>query len=252
MGLTISIAPHPLLELGASSRGSRSRSRELATPIAIAQLLDAISARRSSSSDTVRTEVAQLLRHGGFKPAGRSKPASEYLVAAHAESRFPRINAAVDACNVASLYVGSADLPGRSRSRRRRPLPIARAADRHELRVQPVGPDDRCERPARACSTPKGRPARRSRTRSARRPTTARARRSSIVWGTTALAGPHARSDRVVPRARSDVIAGASHRGRRRRAHTASRSAAAPARACRRASRPRSPRARPSRARSVV
>jgi DNA/RNA-binding domain of Phe-tRNA-synthetase-like protein len=57
-------------------------------------------------SETIRQEVRQLLREGGFKPSGRSKPASEYLVAAHAESRFPRINAAVDACNVASLFSG--------------------------------------------------------------------------------------------------------------------------------------------------
>jgi DNA/RNA-binding domain of Phe-tRNA-synthetase-like protein len=57
-------------------------------------------------SDSERTAVRDLLRHGGFKPSGRSKPASEYLVAAHAENRFPRINAAVDACNYASLHWG--------------------------------------------------------------------------------------------------------------------------------------------------
>lgn len=54
----------------------------------------------------MRSEIRNLLREGGFKPSGRSKPASEYLVAAHAENRFPRINAAVDACNVASLFSG--------------------------------------------------------------------------------------------------------------------------------------------------
>ena len=43
--------------------------------------------------DTVRP-VRDLLRHGGFKPAGRSKPASEYLAAAFAEDRFPRISTA--------------------------------------------------------------------------------------------------------------------------------------------------------------
>jgi DNA/RNA-binding domain of Phe-tRNA-synthetase-like protein len=46
------------------------------------------------------------LRTGGFKPSGRSKPASEYLVGAVAEGRFPAINAGVDACNVASLHSG--------------------------------------------------------------------------------------------------------------------------------------------------
>ncbi|MGE0871811.1 MAG: phenylalanine--tRNA ligase beta subunit-related protein, partial [Kofleriaceae bacterium] len=50
--------------------------------------------------------MRDLLRHGGFKPAGRSKPASEYLSSAIAEGRFPQINAVVDACNVVSLHSG--------------------------------------------------------------------------------------------------------------------------------------------------
>jgi len=54
----------------------------------------------------VKTAVRDLLRHGGFKPSGRSKPASEYLVGAVAEGRFPTINAGVDACNIASLHAG--------------------------------------------------------------------------------------------------------------------------------------------------
>ena len=56
-------------------------------------------------AETVKP-VRDLLRHGGFKPAGRSKPASEYLIAAFAEGRFPRVNAVVDACNVVSLHSG--------------------------------------------------------------------------------------------------------------------------------------------------
>lgn len=48
--------------------------------------------------------VRALLRHGGFKPAGRSKPCSEYIRAAAGDGRFPVINAAVDATNVAALH----------------------------------------------------------------------------------------------------------------------------------------------------
>lgn len=58
------------------------------------------------TDEHVKSAVRDLLRAGGFKPSGRSKPASEYLVAAQAENRFPAINAAVDACNVASLCSG--------------------------------------------------------------------------------------------------------------------------------------------------
>jgi DNA/RNA-binding domain of Phe-tRNA-synthetase-like protein len=102
----LTVADHPLLEVGAFvTRFARPLS-ELATPAAIASLIGATPDARMVSSDTVRAEVRQLLRQGGFRPSGRSKPASEYLHAAHAEARFPRINAAVDACNVTSLWSG--------------------------------------------------------------------------------------------------------------------------------------------------
>lgn len=58
------------------------------------------------SDDNVRDAVRALLRHGGFKPAGRSKPASEYLLKAAADNALASINLAVDACNVVSLHSG--------------------------------------------------------------------------------------------------------------------------------------------------
>jgi len=54
----------------------------------------------------VRGAVRDLLRHGGFKPTGRSKPASEYLVRAVGEGALASINLAVDACNAVSLHSG--------------------------------------------------------------------------------------------------------------------------------------------------
>lgn len=56
--------------------------------------------------DRVRAAVRDLLRKGGFKPTGRSKPASEYLLRAAGDGTLAPINAAVDACNVASLHSG--------------------------------------------------------------------------------------------------------------------------------------------------
>jgi DNA/RNA-binding domain of Phe-tRNA-synthetase-like protein len=50
--------------------------------------------------------VRDLLRHGGFRPTGRSKPASEYLIKAVGEGRLPPINLAVDVCNIVSLHSG--------------------------------------------------------------------------------------------------------------------------------------------------
>jgi DNA/RNA-binding domain of Phe-tRNA-synthetase-like protein len=84
--------PAPLGELVASTE-----IVSLAQPGATAPL---------ATDDSVRLAVRDLLRHGGFKPSGRSKPASEYLTAAVTEGRFPRINAGVDACNVVSLHSG--------------------------------------------------------------------------------------------------------------------------------------------------
>lgn len=53
--------------------------------------------------DTVKTAIRDLLRVGGYKPAGRGKPASEYLAQAAERGEFPRISHIVDALNLVSL-----------------------------------------------------------------------------------------------------------------------------------------------------
>lgn len=53
--------------------------------------------------DPVKTAVRDLLRVGGYKPAGRGKPASEYLAQAAERGEFPRISHIVDALNLVSL-----------------------------------------------------------------------------------------------------------------------------------------------------
>jgi DNA/RNA-binding domain of Phe-tRNA-synthetase-like protein len=58
------------------------------------------------SDDAVRAAVRDLLRHGGYKPTGRGKPASEYLIRAVSDGSLGSINAAVDACNAVSLHSG--------------------------------------------------------------------------------------------------------------------------------------------------
>src|SRR5690606_144310 len=57
-------------------------------------------------SEEVRQAVRDMLRHGGYKPTGRGKPAAEYLVRAASEGTLSTINAAVDACNAVSLHSG--------------------------------------------------------------------------------------------------------------------------------------------------
>lgn len=56
--------------------------------------------------DALRGAVRDLLRKGGFKPTGRSKPASEYLARAAVEPGLSSINAIVDLGNALSLHSG--------------------------------------------------------------------------------------------------------------------------------------------------
>ncbi len=53
-----------------------------------------------------RSSVRALLRSGGFKPSGRSKPAQEYLLRCLSEESFPRVNRAVDCLNIVSVRSG--------------------------------------------------------------------------------------------------------------------------------------------------
>jgi DNA/RNA-binding domain of Phe-tRNA-synthetase-like protein len=57
-------------------------------------------------TDEVRVGVRSLLRGHGYKPSGRGKPASEFLVRAAREDEFPRINNLVDINNLVSLETG--------------------------------------------------------------------------------------------------------------------------------------------------
>lgn len=57
-------------------------------------------------NDEIKGWVRDLLRTDGFKPTGRNKPASEYLIKAAADQRLATINLAVDVCNIVSLFSG--------------------------------------------------------------------------------------------------------------------------------------------------
>lgn len=57
----------------------------------------------------VKKDVRDMLRFGKYKPSGRSKPASEFLLKAAHKDAFPAINPLVDCNNYISLASG---LPG--------------------------------------------------------------------------------------------------------------------------------------------
>jgi DNA/RNA-binding domain of Phe-tRNA-synthetase-like protein len=86
------------------------------TQAAPAYLLDLLARVRAQGEAFLppqrKSAVRDMLRHGKYKPAGRSKPSSEYLLAAALaeagppEGGFPLVNGPVDANNAASLEWG--------------------------------------------------------------------------------------------------------------------------------------------------
>jgi DNA/RNA-binding domain of Phe-tRNA-synthetase-like protein len=100
------VDPHPLLDLHSFTSHFPRPLGEMPSPPDLQALLSLTAAAPLASSEEVREAVRRLLRHGGFKPTGRSKPASEYLRKAAEEGRLAPINLAVDACNAVSLHSG--------------------------------------------------------------------------------------------------------------------------------------------------
>ena len=100
------IDPHRLLDVRAFTTTFPRPLGDIPTPLEILALLSLHATVPLQSDDTVRQEVRTLLRQGGFKASGRSKPASEYLVRAVSDGSLASINAAVDVCNVVSLHSG--------------------------------------------------------------------------------------------------------------------------------------------------
>jgi DNA/RNA-binding domain of Phe-tRNA-synthetase-like protein len=102
---SLTVHPHPLLSLRAFLTQFPEPLGALPQDV-YAPLLRAEAEVPFSASETLRAAIRDLLRHGGFKPTGRSKPASEYLVRAAAEGQLSPINPAVDVGNVVALHSG--------------------------------------------------------------------------------------------------------------------------------------------------
>jgi DNA/RNA-binding domain of Phe-tRNA-synthetase-like protein len=82
-----------------------------AAPARAPDFLDEVIARARASgpgfiSDARKAAVRTMLRFGSYKPAGRSKPSSEYLLGAALAGDFPRVNVPVDVNNAISVEWG--------------------------------------------------------------------------------------------------------------------------------------------------
>jgi DNA/RNA-binding domain of Phe-tRNA-synthetase-like protein len=102
----LNVDPHPLLDLRAFCTTFPQPLGQLPSAQAVQTLLALHTPAPLTSDDHVRQVVRDLLRAGGFRPTGRSKPASEYLIKAAEEGRLSGINLAVDVCNAVSLHSG--------------------------------------------------------------------------------------------------------------------------------------------------
>jgi DNA/RNA-binding domain of Phe-tRNA-synthetase-like protein len=103
MNVSLHVEPHPLLAPAAFVTEFPRRLGELPPPAALAALFALEADTPVKRAEATRETVRKLLRHGGYKPTGRGKPSSEYLVRAVGEGALGSINAAVDACNAVSL-----------------------------------------------------------------------------------------------------------------------------------------------------
>jgi DNA/RNA-binding domain of Phe-tRNA-synthetase-like protein len=100
------VDPHPSLDLAAFRTTFSASVEDIPSPPWLLERLSLDADAPVSRGEELRVAVRDMLRHGGYKPTGRGKPASEYLVRAAGEGKLSSINAAVDVCNVVSLHSG--------------------------------------------------------------------------------------------------------------------------------------------------
>jgi DNA/RNA-binding domain of Phe-tRNA-synthetase-like protein len=106
LSIVIIIDKHPLLRAAAFTTMLDAPLGMQTSPSWLTDLLRLDAHVPVQSDDALRSAIRDLLRHGGYKPTGRGKPASEYLIRAATEGGLSSINLVVDACNVVSLHSG--------------------------------------------------------------------------------------------------------------------------------------------------
>jgi DNA/RNA-binding domain of Phe-tRNA-synthetase-like protein len=189
----LTLEPHPLLDLRAFVTAFPRPLGEMPSSPELLALLAPEAAAPLHSDDAVRDAVRALLRHGGFKPTGRSKPASEYLIKAVRDGLLSPINVAVDVCNVVSLHSG---LPISA-------IDLSRAREPFGVGVAPAGASyvfnasgQTIDLGGLLCLFDADGPCGNAVKDAQRTKTTAETRRTlSLVWGTVALPGRAARTE---------------------------------------------------------
>lgn len=184
------VDPHPLLEL---------RWFEAAWPQPLRATTPAEDLDPSEPSPfppldaDAKDLVRALLRVGGFKPSGRSKPCNEYIRAAVDKGAFPRINPVVDLTNLAVLH-GGLPVSTVDPDRLSAPLRVGLAPERASYVFNASG--QVIDVSGLLCLFDAHGPCANAVKDAQRAKTTPDTRRTlTLVWGTTALSG---RAQRVV------------------------------------------------------
>lgn len=100
----LTVAPHPLLRPVAFTTDFSVPLGRSATPQEVLALFSDEDDTPIRRDEDHRLAIRDMLRYWGHKPAGRGKPAAEYLVRAVDRGEMESINLAVDICNVISLH----------------------------------------------------------------------------------------------------------------------------------------------------
>jgi len=104
--MKIGTTDHPLLLAVAIETTFSQQLGQLKTDPAVIGMLDNEWTSPIKRDENTKSQVRDVLRHGGYKPTGRGKPASEYLIKAVDQGKLSSINQAVDILNVVSLHSG--------------------------------------------------------------------------------------------------------------------------------------------------
>jgi DNA/RNA-binding domain of Phe-tRNA-synthetase-like protein len=104
--MNVTLDPHPSAHVAIFETIFPAPLGSIDSPAWLRDLLRLDAEAPLSPDDETRRVIRDVFRHGGYKPTGRGKPASEYLVRAATEGTLSSINVAVDLCNVVSLHSG--------------------------------------------------------------------------------------------------------------------------------------------------
>lgn len=99
--LRVVVAEHPTLALGAFVSEIPADADATPSPAWLAALLEPGASAPLASDDHVREKIRDVLRAFGYRPSGRGKPASEFLLRG-----VRTINRLVDVANAVSMHSG--------------------------------------------------------------------------------------------------------------------------------------------------